>query len=223
MFFGLGNIGLGFGATSAGSIPSTPTAVMTIGSNAVTFTIDGDSGVTNYVKYKAFGDSAWTAGGSRSGDGDVTISGLSDGVDYYFIIYSETDTSLISGPSVIFKASFSTSSTNDNDAELIATAEDFVNSAGEDIVYKPKAGGTRAIKAVVTRFPPAVIDGAPQGTAPKVEIHVVNSTTIGISSNEIDRGGDMVTIAKLISETPADRPIVKVLSQDAGMMKLEIN
>lgn len=113
--------------------------------------------------------------------------------------------------------------TNEFDIDMIASAEDFVITFGEDIVYRKWGGGSRPIKAIVTRRPPEVIDGAPHGTAPKIEIDVVNSSTTGISSSEIDRGGDMVTVQRLIGETANDRAIVKILSQDAGMMKLEVN
>jgi len=113
--------------------------------------------------------------------------------------------------------------TSEFDTELIATAGEFVNTFGEDIVYRKLGGGSRSIKAVITRRPPEVIDGAPHGTAPKIEIYVVNSAVTGISSSEVDRGGDMVTIQRLIGETAGDRAIAKILSHDAGMMKLEVN
>jgi len=40
----------------------------------ITATVDGDDGVTNYVKYRALGSSTWTAGGSRSGDGTISVA-----------------------------------------------------------------------------------------------------------------------------------------------------
>jgi len=78
--------------TYGASAPSAPTlTVANVGDgDSVTATIDGDAGVTNRVYYRRQDASSWTLGGSRSGDGAVTVSGLDDGYTYYFFAQSET-------------------------------------------------------------------------------------------------------------------------------------
>ena len=72
-----------------GTPPAAPAITATAGTGSVTVTLDGDAGVTNYVVYKTSGAAAWTSGGSRSGDGDVVISGLTAGTTYLVSAYSD--------------------------------------------------------------------------------------------------------------------------------------
>jgi len=72
-----------------GTPPAAPAITATAGTGSVTITIDGAAGVTNYVVYKTSGAAAWTSGGSRSGDGDVVISGLTAGTTYLVSAYSD--------------------------------------------------------------------------------------------------------------------------------------
>lgn len=111
---------------------------------------------------------------------------------------------------------------NEFDQGLIDTAPDFQTVFGETVTYKPRGGGTRSISAVVNREQPAGLDGAPHGHAPVVTIEVINDSTTGISSDEVDCGGDNVNLAVRIGDTPQDRPIVNAISMDAGMMRLEL-
>lgn len=111
---------------------------------------------------------------------------------------------------------------NEFDQELIDTAPDFLSTFGETVTYYPKAGGSREITVVVTREQPADLDGAPHGQAPRLTIAVANDATTGISSSEVDTGGDEVKLARRIGETAINRRITKLLSQDAGMIELEL-
>lgn len=112
--------------------------------------------------------------------------------------------------------------TNEFDQALIDTAEDFQTVFGDTVTYKPRGGGTRSISAVITRERPEGLDGAPHGHAPVVTIEVINDSTTGISSDEVDTGGDNVNLAVRLGDTPQDRPIVNIISTDAGMMRLEL-
>jgi len=105
---------------ASGSPPGEPSLSVTNDGNgtAVTATVDGDAGATNKLYYRKAGDSAWTAGSSRSGDGDIAQSGLTPETRYQFVIVSDsggfysipsnvvalfvTDTTTATTPSSIF-------------------------------------------------------------------------------------------------------------------------
>jgi hypothetical protein len=70
--------------------PTAPTITAESEDNTIVVTIDGDSGVTNYVLYKLTSETEWTAGGNRSGDGDVIVIDLIIGY-YNVVAYSVLD------------------------------------------------------------------------------------------------------------------------------------
>ena len=80
----------------------------------------------------------------------------------------------------------------------------------------------REITALVTRQPVEGLGDMPAGTSPRLTINVRNSATSGISSSEIDLGRDKVSVAVRIGETAQERKLAKLISQDAGMMVLEV-
>jgi hypothetical protein len=84
--------GTASGTPTAGAEPNAP--VLTVEDDetgdSVTAAVDGDAGATNKVYYRALGDAAWTLGGSRSGDGEVAISGLAGLARYQFVALSES-------------------------------------------------------------------------------------------------------------------------------------
>lgn len=82
--------------------PTTPTiSVVDDGDgDAITVTIAGDAGVTNQVYYKLTTASAWNDGGTRSGDGDVQITGLTDQA-VYDVIVQAIDGDYLSIPSAL--------------------------------------------------------------------------------------------------------------------------
>jgi len=84
--------------TGAGPLPTAPTISVAAGTGQVVVTIDGDADVTNYVLYKSGADSIWTAGGNRSGDGDVTITNLDNNTPYTITCYSVSVNGLSSTP-----------------------------------------------------------------------------------------------------------------------------
>lgn len=108
--------------------------------------------------------------------------------------------------------------------ELIDSAEEFLDTlGGEEITYLPAGGGSRTINAIINRDQPAELGDAPHGHAPLAVIVVRNDSTEGISSDEIDiGGGDKVQYAVRLKKTPQARRITKIISQDSGMLRLEI-
>ncbi len=111
---------------------------------------------------------------------------------------------------------------NEFDQELIDTASEFLTVMGEAVTYYPIGGGSREITAIVNRHGPAGLEGAPHGSAPELSINVANDATTGISSDEVDTMKDEVNVAVRIGETAQRRLITEILSQDAGMMELEL-
>ena len=101
----------------------------------------------------------------------------------------------------------------------------FLTHFGETIVYKPNGGAPRSIKANVQRNvyeAPSEIPGD-SPAAPSIIIDVRNSYTDGIHSEEVDRGQDKVELAVRVGETPMDRPIADIISQDDGMLQLVVH
>lgn len=212
-------IGLGLGTPAR---PSTPGLSIVTGDGSVTATISGDGGVTHYLKYKGTGHSSWQDGGSRSGDGTLVVSGLKNDVPYIFIAYSRNGQGPVSLPAVAKLATLIDDTSNDFDELLEDTVSQFLDEFAEDIKYLPAGGGQREIRAIIDREPPTDLDGAPHGQAPRCTITVANNSTTGISSSEIDTGGDKVELAMRMGETVQQRRITKIASQDAGMMTLEV-
>jgi len=204
---------------AGGERPTTPILGVVVGTNSAVATITGDSGVMNYLKYKAPSDSNWQDGGSRSGDGELTVSGLANNVPYVFVVYSIKD-DVASLPSTAVTVTLAAAAANTFDELIKATAHEFLTEFGVPIKYKPKGGGSRAILAILNYEPPEDLG---YGIQTEVKsIGVMNDPVEGISSSELNMGGDMVELAVNIGDVPMDRPIKEILSQDAGMMALEI-
>ncbi len=80
-----------------GARPSSPAMSLAVSGDTVTASITGDVGATHYLLHIKDGESGWTAAGNRSGDGDIEVSGLADGV-YAFTAYSLSAGSVSSLP-----------------------------------------------------------------------------------------------------------------------------
>ena len=204
------------------STPVVPTFTTATGLNSVTVTIDGEAGVTNQVVYKGPGDESWLDGGSRSGDGDVTVSSLDNDVVYIFEVYSIDAATNNSTPGVAVNITLSEDATNEIDDDLDCMAEIQLDTHGENVVYWPRGGGSRPIVAIVDREPSKKLEGMPHGFSPKLVFWVANDPVIGISSSEIDTGGDLIEVALRIGQVAQKLSMVKIGSQDVGMIKLGI-
>lgn len=99
----------------------------------------------------------------------------------------------------------------------------------ESVTYKPRlfsVGDTRAtsrtISAVVIRELIQVVseDGG-ETVLPSFEVHVANDSATGISSDELDLGGDKLSFPVRDSLAASDRAIVRLVTQDHGMLVLE--
>ena len=105
-----------------------------------------------------------------------------------------------------------------------ALAEQF----GEPVIYKPRGGGSRPITAirVIRRFPEP-LEGLQQNVQIVLEVELYNDATTGISSAELDLGGDALNIATRKGATdevygPIDRRISQLLWEAGGVIRVEV-
>jgi hypothetical protein len=109
------------------------------------------------------------------------------------------------------------------DTDLTASADEFLATCGETGTYYPSAGGSRTILCVVNRGDVGDIEGVPHGQGPNLTIEVANNAVKGIAASEIDKGRDKFSIPVNIGEAAQQRRITKIITQDAGMLKLALN
>lgn len=108
------------------------------------------------------------------------------------------------------------------DQTLQASADSFFLLPGmECITYFPASGASRQIKAVVQRIEAAQIDDLSGGSREPVQFLVKNDSVDGISSDEVNTGGDKVEIAMRTANMPVILRIVEIVNQDAGMLELK--
>jgi hypothetical protein len=93
----------------------------------------------------------------------------------------------------------------------------------ESVIYYSHRFGTaatpRTISAVVTRNQVATFNPDEQ-IVPEFEVRVANNSTTGISSEELNTGGDMIKLAVRIGETPTKRSVQLLVEHDDGMLVL---
>lgn len=101
----------------------------------------------------------------------------------------------------------------------------FLNSDhfAETVTYYPQRFGTpaagRSIQAVVERRQVAVFE-PDQQIIPEFEVRVANDATTGISSSELNTGGDQISLAVRIGETATKRSVQYLTEHDDGMLVL---
>jgi hypothetical protein len=111
---------------------------------------------------------------------------------------------------------------NEFDELIVDTVYDFLNVFGEPIIYMPGGTGSRAIIAIVDREEPAEIEGGAGANSTLTYITVANDSEYGISSSEVNLNADLVEISTKINQTVRQKRIVAIISQDEGMIKLEL-
>lgn len=222
----LGVIGTGFGCGIVE--PPTPPVLVSLTDGgdyeSLIASVSGTGPVQLYYRVK--GTSSWTTGQTRSGSGDITQSGLLPGwYEVYATIINVGPESAPSEVEAVYIASEGDSIITDPDdpfaQNLIDEANLYINAHGEPIIYRPKAGGSREIKAIVERLPAEGLSGTGRN-APQTTISVVNSDIVGISSEELDKGGDQIIIAPMLGQPRQLRRIPKIIKMDAGMITLEV-
>jgi hypothetical protein len=112
----------------------------------------------------------------------------------------------------------------DNDSSLVFTnTSDFA----ETVTYYPHIyfGATvrasRSISAVVFRQQVQVLGEDGDSIVPIFEVHVANDSTVGISSDELDTGGDQIEFPPRDGKDAEKRTITHLVTQDHGMLVLQ--
>ena len=97
------------------------------------------------------------------------------------------------------------------------------NDFAESVVYWARgAVSGRTITAVVMREQITAFDSAGgQVNLPSFEVHVANDSTSGISSSELNTGGDEIAFPPRDGKTAARKSILQLVTQDHGMLVLE--
>jgi len=93
----------------------------------------------------------------------------------------------------------------------------------EIVTYWPRGSATgRTINAVVMREQIAAFDAdGGQVNLPSFEVHVANDSTNGISSTELNTGGDEIAFPPRDGKTAVRKSVLQLITQDHGMLVLE--
>jgi hypothetical protein len=95
---------------------------------------------------------------------------------------------------------------------------------GEPVTYLFAGGGSRSIDAIIERNPPAIFDAAGQPMLVELIIRIYRHGTLGVLSNEINRGSDSVDVLKRVDDVATSRmTVTKKLSDDSGVIVLALN
>jgi hypothetical protein len=112
----------------------------------------------------------------------------------------------------------------ENDAGTVfLRSDDFA----ETVTYYPHVGfgqaeSSRVIKAVVIReqVTASSADGG-DVVVPIFEVYVANDSSTGISSSEVNTGGDWIEISTRIGGSTKKRSIIYLTNHDDGMLVLQ--
>ena len=106
---------------------------------------------------------------------------------------------------------------------LTADADQFTDTFGESVVYIDAATSTeRTITAIVERGAPGQVEGPSYGVANTFKVIVINDSTTGISSDEVDCGRDVIKLAHRLGKTATERTIISIAGHDPGLLTLEV-
>jgi len=92
--------------------------------------------------------------------------------------------------------------------------------SAQTVYYLPKSGGSRSINAIVTYLGPQTMDGLRGGSRPHFDISVRNSSVYGISSRELNTGGDKIQIPMRMGRSVRTVRLVNLIAQDRAMLRI---
>lgn len=95
------------------------------------------------------------------------------------------------------------------------------NDHAEPVTYYKRDGRARPIDAVVERQALQLLIEDGDNVIPIFEIYVANDRELGISSEELNLGGDTIAFAIRVGQPISQRTITKLLGHDEGMLILE--
>jgi len=156
--------------------------------------------------------------------GDITQTGLEPG--WYEFYATDTVDGATSAPSNLITMQIADvpvveTSVNEFDQSAINASPEMITIMGEPVTFFPDGGGSRSILAIIDRGGQAALPSM-RGNAPMTTITVMNNSTTGISSAEINVDCDKVSLALRRGKLPQQRIITKILYEDAGMLQMEV-
>lgn len=86
----------------------------------------------------------------------------------------------------------------------------------------PDGETARLIDAVVNYGDVEQVPGIGHGASRSITVEMRNDATLGIAAAEYVKGKTAVMVAENIGETPARKPLTKIVSQDAGMIVYQV-
>jgi len=91
----------------------------------------------------------------------------------------------------------------------------------KSIIYRPRGGGSRNIKAIIEYPGPGAIGDLAGGGRPIMDIYIKNSSTSGISSAELDTGGDKLDVPLRFGLTAARVRVTKIVAHDKAILHVQ--
>ncbi len=88
------------------------------------------------------------------------------------------------------------------------------------VTYTPRTGAPRSIEVLIQYVGPRALAGIAGGSRPHLEILVRNHATLGITSRQVDTGGDKLTLPLRIGRVDKIVRIVEIIAQDRAMLRL---
>ena len=95
------------------------------------------------------------------------------------------------------------------------------NDFAETATYRPRSGISRSVRVVIIRDALALVPEDGDTVTPVSEIHVSTTGTYGITSEELDIGGDAIEFEYRLGREARPRTITRLLGHDEGMLVLE--
>lgn len=102
-------------------------------------------------------------------------------------------------------------------AAVFCNVDDFAELA----TYHPRGGSSRPVKVVIDRDALALFPEDGDNITPVSEVRVATTGTYGITSEELDTGGDMLEFEFRIGRGKQRRSITRILGHDEGMLVLQ--
>jgi len=88
----------------------------------------------------------------------------------------------------------------------------------KSITYRPRIGLSRNIEAIIEYPGPEAIDGVAGGSRPIMDVFVENKSIKGISSAEVDIGGDELDVPLRYGLTNKEVRIIQIVEQDKAIL-----
>lgn len=106
------------------------------------------------------------------------------------------------------------------DEILVEGATLQLSEFGEEVFYRPAAGGTRAITAIVIRQPPVLADRPRAETTP-LRVQTRNDATVGITTSEWTHR-DTLSVRPHLGGALKELRIIRPVGEDAGLVTWEV-